>query len=88
MTAGARVRVHRTDAGEAFTDNQSWSMFGLTNVNTPTLAGIAGSGPYLHDGRASTLRDVLLFARTGEMGDTSMLSDAELDDLTAYLESL
>ncbi|MCA9567915.1 MAG: c-type cytochrome, partial [Myxococcales bacterium] len=74
--------------GEAFTDNQSWSMFGLTNVNTPTLAGIAGSGPYLHDGRASTLRDVLLFARTGEMGDTSMLSDAELDDLEAYLESL
>lgn len=74
--------------GDALTDNASHAMFGLDNVNTPTLRGIAASGPYLHDGRANTLRDVVLWSQNGEMGDTSMLSPTEIDDLTAYLTSL
>lgn len=72
----------------AYTDGQLHAMYGLTAVNTPTLYGIAATAPYLHDGRAATLRDVLELSRTGEMGDTSMLSTDELEALEAYLKSL
>jgi cytochrome c peroxidase len=59
----------------------------LTGVDTPTLKGLWQSAPYLHDGRAATLRDV--FAMTGDsMGTTSNLSSNELDDLVRYLLEL
>lgn len=74
--------------GERFTDNRSYAMFGMREVQTRSLVGVAGSPPYLHDGFAATLRDLLVRVRSGEMGDTSSLSDAELDDLEAYLLSL
>lgn len=71
-----------------FTDNDSHDMFGLTGVNTPALIGVAASAPYLHDGSQATLRDLLERVQDGEMGDTSRLTPAELDDLEAYLRSL
>lgn len=74
-------------AGARFTDGLNHAVFGSPS-NTPTLTGIAATAPYLHDGSARTLRDVLVWARGGTMGDTSMLSDAELDALEAYLKSL
>jgi streptogramin lyase len=59
----------------------------LSGIDTPTLKGLWQSAPYLHDGRAATLRDV--FAITGDsMGVTSKLSSAELDDLVRYLLEL
>ncbi len=84
----ADVGCAECHTGGAFTDNRHHDMFGLQGVNTPTLLGIASSAPYLHDGRAPTLRDVLDYSRSGEMGDTSMLSEAEMQDLEAYLRSL
>lgn len=75
-------------SGARYTDNQNYSMFGLSNVQTRSLTGLAGSPPYLHDGSAATLRDVIELSRDGSMGDTSSLSDAEVDDLIAYLRSL
>jgi DNA-binding beta-propeller fold protein YncE len=74
--------------GARFTDNLSYPMFGLEAVNTPTLTGVAATAPYLHDGSASSLAAVLQVAKSGEMGNTSMLSDDELADLEAYLNSL
>lgn len=74
--------------GEYFTDTVSHEMFGLKNADTPTLVGIAATPPYFHDGRSATLREAMEEVRSGEMGDTSMLSDAEIDDLVAYLETL
>lgn len=57
-------------------------------LGVPLLRGIGASAPYLHDGSAPTLRDVLERARTpGWMGDTSTLSDAEMDDLEAFLKA-
>jgi YVTN family beta-propeller protein len=57
--------------------------------DTPTLVGIYRTGPYLHDGRASTLRDVLTTCNNGDKhGKTSHLKPAELDDLVAFLKSL
>ncbi|MCB9675572.1 MAG: c-type cytochrome [Alphaproteobacteria bacterium] len=75
-------------SGESYTNNTNHDMFGLQQVNTPTLLGIAASAPYLHDGRAATLRDVLEWSRNGEMGNTSSLSESEMEDLEAYLRSL
>jgi len=72
----------------AFSNDQRYEMYGLAQVNPPTLLGIAASAPYLHDGRAATLADVLELSRTGEMGDTSSLSDSQMDALEAYLKSL
>jgi cytochrome c peroxidase len=74
-------------SGSRFTDNE---MHVVRNVslNTPTLSGIAGSAPYLHDGSARTLREVLELSNTGDMGYTGGFADNELDDLEAYLRSL
>jgi len=74
--------------GEHLTDGQAYDLYGLEGVRTRSLRGVAASAPYLHDGRAPTLRDVLESARDGSMGNTGSLTQAELDDLEAYLRSL
>ncbi|MFV8750442.1 c-type cytochrome [Nannocystaceae bacterium ST9] len=61
----------------------------LTQVDTPSLVGLAYSAPYYHDGSARTLRALLTDKATVHgMGKTSQLDDAQIDDLIAYLESL
>jgi YVTN family beta-propeller protein len=55
--------------------------------DTPSLSGVASSPPYLHDGSAATLRDVLDITR-GKMGNTTSLSEADLAALVEYLRSL
>ncbi len=54
---------------------------------TPSLRFISGTGPYLHDGRHATLRE-LLVGTDGKMGWTGHLDEGEMDDLIAYLKSL
>ena len=83
----AEVGCASCHTGDRFTDNNSYAIKGQL-VNTPPLQGIAGTGPYLSDGSAPTLRSVLEWARSGEMGNTSSLTDAEMDDLEAYLSTL
>jgi cytochrome c peroxidase len=75
-------------AGDRLTDGKHWRIVGDLEANTPGLRGIAATAPYLHDGSMKDLRSVLEWARGGGMGDTSMLSDQELDALEAYLRSL
>ncbi|WP_187027608.1 PKD domain-containing protein [Persicimonas caeni] len=61
----------------------------LTGIDTPTLHGIWNSAPYLHDGSAATLRNVVTTRSAGGVhGKTSHLSEAEIDDLVMYLKSL
>ena len=74
--------------GVRFSDQLRHDLFGMTGVDTPALTGIAATAPYLHDGRATTLRAVLETTREGAMGDTSMLSEAEMADLEAYLRAI
>ncbi len=74
--------------GPRFTNNQKYDLFGFAGVDTRSLVGIAGSPPYLHDGSARTLRAVLERARDGSMGNTGALSEAEMQQLEAYLRSL
>lgn len=61
----------------------------LSGIDTPTLLGIWQTAPYLHDGSAPTLRDVLTTRNAaGLHGDTASLSEPELDALVAYLQQL
>jgi YVTN family beta-propeller protein len=57
--------------------------------DTPTLVEIWRTAPYLHDGSAATLRDVLTTSNRGDRhGRTSQLTPRQIDDLVAYLRSL
>jgi YVTN family beta-propeller protein len=57
--------------------------------DTPTLLGAYRTAPYLHDGRAKTLHDVLTTANKQDRhGRTSQLKMEEVDDLVAFLKSL
>ncbi len=58
-------------------------------LDTPTLIELWRTAPYLHDGSAVTLREVLTTRnQSGRHGRTSQLSETELDDLAEYLLSL
>ncbi|QAT82826.1 cytochrome c peroxidase [Corallococcus coralloides] len=89
--------------GAALTDNRNVDVgtFVLSGVlqdaaavikaglNTPSLLGVGRTAPYLHDGSAPTLKARLLNGReTNLHGMTAQLSDADVDDLVAYLETL
>ena len=57
--------------------------------DTPTLIEGWRTAPYLHDGSATTLRDVLTTRNPGDKhGKTKHLSPQQIDDLAAYLLSL
>ena len=53
--------------------------------DTPTLRELWRTAPYLHDGRAATVRDVV---DTVHAGRVSGLAPAQIDDLVEYLLSL
>jgi YVTN family beta-propeller protein len=56
--------------------------------NPPSLRGVYDKEPYLHDGRAKTLRDALTGDHAPELLGGEAISTGELDDLIAYLKSL
>ncbi len=57
--------------------------------DTPALIEVWRSGPYLHDGGAATIEDVLTTRNTEDRhGKTSHLSDDELADLAEFVLSL
>ncbi len=57
--------------------------------DTPTLAECWRTAPYLYDGRALTMEDVLTTANPGDRhGETSKLSKEEIKDLAEYVLSL
>ncbi len=90
--------------GPFFTDSQSGKPSVRHNVgtgmsddsevmgpayDTPMLLGLYRTAPYLHQGTAATLRDVLTTQNTDDMhGTTSHLSGEQIEDLVAFLKSL
>ncbi len=57
--------------------------------DTPTLAECWRTAPYLYDGRALTMEEVLTTANPGDKhGETSKLSKEEIKDLAEYVLSL
>lgn len=82
-------------AGKFHTDLRSYNVDTRSSLDrqddfdNPTLIELWRSGPYLHDGRAATLRDVLtIWNPTDRHGATSHLSETEIADLEAFLLSL
>lgn len=72
---------HNVSTGIAREEGKAW--------DTPTLREIWRTAPYLHDGRAGTLEDVIGNANPGDRhGDTSTLTDEQRRDLVEYLRSL
>lgn len=59
------------------------------SFDTPTLVEIWRNPPYLHDGSAATLEDVLTKYNLKDLhGTTSQLTPEQIKDLAAYLYSL
>ncbi|MBW7474385.1 beta-propeller fold lactonase family protein [Paenibacillus oenotherae] len=57
--------------------------------DTPTLRGIYATAPYLHDGSAATLEDVIARAADNDKhGQVSGLSETEIGQLVAYLKQI
>jgi YVTN family beta-propeller protein len=58
-------------------------------MDSPTLRGLVHTAPYLHDGSAPTLYDVLVTKNPADQhGVTSHLTPDEIADLIAFLEAL
>jgi cytochrome c peroxidase len=57
--------------------------------DTPTLLGVYRTAPYLHHGKAKTLREVLTTCNKEDRhGKTSHLKPDQIDDLVEFLKSL
>ncbi len=82
--------------GPLFTDLKSYDVGTVgrfdkpaDTFDTPTLVELWRTAPYLHDGSAATLRDVLTTANPNDQhGKTSHLTADQLNDLVEYLLSL
>jgi YVTN family beta-propeller protein len=58
-------------------------------IDTPTLRGLTHTAPYLHDGFAPTLYDVLVTTNPADQhGVTSHLTPDEIADLIAFMKAL
>jgi cytochrome c553 len=54
--------------------------------DTPTLVEVWRTAPYLHDGRASTIKEVLTkFNKDDQHGETLNLSEKQIADLAEYI---
>jgi YVTN family beta-propeller protein len=86
----ACARCHK---GDEFTSTSNYDV-GLEDDgspydkwNPPSLRGLWDRGPYLHDGRAETLDEVLKVHRPEKLGGEELTAD-ERKDLIAFLKSL
>lgn len=87
FTDSAEGKVHDVGTLTALSGNRLGGE--LLGIDTPTLLGIWQTAPYLHDGSAPTLRDVLTTRNPeGKHGDVSDLSEQQLEDLVAYLQQV
>jgi cytochrome c553 len=100
----ARTKCAECHSGPFLTDSSVTKPFKLHDVgtgdddatekmgpkyDTPSLLGLYRTAPYLHDGRAKTIEEVLTTANEGDRhGVTSGLSQDEVRDLAEYLRSL
>lgn len=70
-------------AGDERTDDREHDVGTGMRVQVPALYEVAYHAPYLHDGRAATLEELLSMH-----GDTDALSERQRADLATYLRSL
>jgi len=92
--------LERTTGTQHFSDLGRYEVTGLPadrwRYRTPSLRNVALTAPYMHNGSLPTLRDVLLFYNRGGVANDDLdprikpllLSEAELDNLLEFLQSL
>ena len=79
----------RGAAAVAGQTTQGFAPFGLGGFNSPSLLGVAYSGPYFHDGSSHSLEDVAARHNLGATGTiASNLSAQDLSDLLAFVRSI
>jgi cytochrome c peroxidase len=87
-------RCDRCHAGNEYTSERNYDVklepdgSPYRRWNPPSLCGLWDRGPYLHDGRAATLDDLLRGPHAPEKLGGEALTPAERDDLIAFLRSL
>ncbi|MGH2270531.1 c-type cytochrome [Anaerohalosphaeraceae bacterium U12dextr] len=91
----ARAQCSSCHTGDYYTDGKLYDVGlgpderGIRQFATPPLTEIWRTAPYLYDGRAESIKEVLTTYNRGDThGRTSDLSDQEIDDLIAYILSL
>lgn len=81
----------RHDMGSALADSKPFKTIPASQFITTPLWGVATSAPYMHDGRAATLRDAI-FAHGGEATSSrtafSILSPGNQQKLIEFLSTL
>lgn len=97
------VGCAKCHSGPYYTDSTLTKPYKLWNVgtggdpdekmgpkyDTPSLLGLYRSAPYLHHGKAKTLKDVLTTQNKEDRhGKTSHLKPGEIDDLVEFLKAL
>jgi DNA-binding beta-propeller fold protein YncE len=90
-----RTRCAACHAGPDFTDQRLHDVGTRNDLDntsafvTSTLIEVWRTAPYLHDGRAATMHDLLTRCNPGDRhGVTSHLTSRQIDDLSAYVLSL
>lgn len=92
---GAIIRLYgdlkRHDMGNAMAEDIDEGNVGASVFMTENLWGVGSTAPYLHDGRATTLAEAILF-HGGDAKKSRRLfkasSDSDKADLIAFLDSL
>lgn len=92
---GAVVRLYgdlkRHDMGSALAEDIDEGNVGASVFMTENLWGVGSTPPYLHDGRATTLTEAILY-HGGDATESKNLfavaSDANKEDLLAFLDNL
>lgn len=76
-------------SGASFTNNETRDVGTGGPFQVPPLVGVVWRGPFLHDGCARTLKDRFNGLCGGDKhGDVADLTNAQIEDLTTFLESL
>lgn len=75
------LQMHKAGTGKGNDKNRAF--------DTPTLVEVWRTGPYLYDGRAATMEEVIsTFNESDEHGATSSLSEEQIRDLVEFVLSL
>jgi mono/diheme cytochrome c family protein len=76
-------------SGAALTNNETRDVGTGGAFQVPSLVGVAWRGPLIHNGCAKTMKDRFDISCGGDKhGDVAGLDQAQISDLSTYLESL
>lgn len=81
-------RIHNTNVPQVAGGTDPGAAAPAGGFNTPELRDVANTGPYMHNGVFTTLRQVVEFYNTTSSVAPLGLTQQDIDDLVAYLKAL